>query len=69
MINLSIIIKVLQGLGKLLIPAFLYKSGQDSVKSKQNKKNAKILKKQRDNNVSTVSDAKQRWMRLRKKHK
>lgn len=48
---------------------FFWWQGNKNEKAKVNKKDADVLKKQRDNNVYTTSGADAKWVYLRDKYK
>jgi hypothetical protein len=57
---------LLKGLLEWVAPLISYFSGRRSKVAERDKNDAEILKRQRDNNVTTVSDADSLWVRLRK---
>lgn len=66
----SLVATMLKGALEILAPLFLaYKKGQSDIKEEQDEEEKEILKKQRDNNVVSIRDADEFWVRLRNRKK
>lgn len=63
----SVITIIMQGLSKLITPVLIFFIGRKSKEAKQDKADANILEKQRDNNISTLDGADSFWLRTRKR--
>lgn len=57
---------IIQGLSKLIAPILLFLAGAKNNQAKIDKADAKILKKQRDNDITNTRDADSFWLRKRK---
>ena len=68
MINfISFVSAIVEGLHKFVTPLLFYVQGKNNEREKKAKANNKVLARQRDNNVYSISDADTFWDKLRER--
>lgn len=58
---------LIKGLLEMAAPLLAYYTGRKSKEAEKDKKDAEVLKRQRDNDVTSIDDARRVWNKLRSK--
>ena len=66
---LTILSVLVKGLLEWLAPLLAYRQGRRDKEAERDREDVKVLKRQRDNNVTSIADADSKWVRIRKEHR